>query len=288
MKNTIKLFLTGILILALLSLNLRANDLATGVAHGVNHLKDVAQVLAIKCGSQEQKEQRFQYYEAKTREFLKYLGCADADTIAIFPMEKEDSCYTWADGICTPHGMLLKMDKISSPAEMLFLCAHEASHHACRHVQLNSTEKIANKLLFGKLRKIRDFLHNYTLDQEREADRTAAKMLCENGYGWVVEEVSHVRHNSALLGFQNIKDHPSFQEQSQFLSDIVKKTHTHSSVAYKTGKYGLEAIAAAALGIVIGAAITQGIKQCSNITKVLGNIVREEEPEDTESNSSVT
>lgn len=286
MKHTIKLFFTSILILAILSLNLRANNLATGIAHGFETLTDTAQVIAIQCGSQEQKEKRFQYYEAKTREFLKYLGCADADTIAIFPMEREDACYAWADGICTPHGMLLKIDKISSPAEMLFLCAHEASHHACRHVQLSSTEKIADKILFGKLRKIRNFLHNHTLDHEREADRTAAKMLCEHGYGWVVEAVSHVRHSSALLGFQNIKDHPSFQEQSQFLSDTIKKTHTESSIAYKTGKYGLEAIAGASIGIVIASGITQGIKQCSSVTKFFGNLLREEEIEATESNIS--
>jgi|GEM_PF-2828140 len=282
MKNTIKLFLTSTLMLAPLSFNLKANNLATGIAHGVDLLKDTAQVVAIKCGSVEQKEKRFQYYEAKTREFLKYLGCADADTIGIFPMEKEYQCHKYCDGLCTPHGILLKIDKISPPAEMLFMCAHEASHHACRHVQHNSAVKIADTLLFGKLRTILNHLHNYTLNQEREADLTAAKMLCKHGYGWVVEEVAQTRHNSALLGFENIKDHPSYKEQSQFLSDTVQNTQAQSSVTYKAGKYGVHTAAGIMLGAVIGTVLAQGIKQCFQATKFLGDFLSEDDTEDTE------
>jgi hypothetical protein len=150
------------------------------------------------------------YYADRTREFLGYLGCRNPERIPIRKMSRNDQWYDTAAGYANGTAIYLNEDvfvRNQSEGISLFTCAHEAAHHALGHpyqVQRN------------------------VLDIEREADETAARMLCNYGYRWVVrQEVDHLRRcvNAGQGGWTD-GQHPTIQQRYAYLSRILERKDT--------------------------------------------------------------
>jgi hypothetical protein len=152
----------------------------------------------------------FKFYEAKTREFLEYLKYPNADQIEIYPMAEDDPRHEHAAGYASSNGTIvlqLYENRGWSDAYCLFTCAHEAAHHACGHVGLTG--------MFDK----RD-----SFAIEKEADVTAARMLCAHGYRWVVEKEVEYLFRQVESGHElNDGIHPSYKEKHVYLAAVLQE-----------------------------------------------------------------
>ena len=166
-------------------------------------LQSALQLQAIGLGAECQKAQRFTYYEKKTREFLGYLNCPNAQTAPISAMQKDDERYQSCAGYAGVNGIVLNLDRATFD---LFTCAHEAAHYALKHHKSGRP----------------------SLEVEQEADCTAARLLCLYGHRPVVEfQISQLYMNNTLMGYEHHDGmHPSYEKQYAYLSAILCETDT--------------------------------------------------------------
>lgn len=146
------------------------------------------------------------YYTRYTHEFLGYLGQNNPTAVQISKITPNDRFYKGAAGYACAAGIYINEDLLASKpfpeAVKLFTCAHEAAHFALGHP-------------YQVRRPI--------LEIEQEADETAARMLCNNGYRWIVQ--GHVNNLNNLvkagLGDSSDKVHPTYRQQHRYLSAIL-------------------------------------------------------------------
>ncbi len=156
------------------------------------------------------------YYTDHTREFLSLLGHKNPSAVPVRKIDKNDPQHetTHKSGLCVAgytdgRAIYLNEDffaKNYSEGINLFTCAHEAAHYVLKHPQQRGRN---------------------SLEIEKEADVHAARMLCKNGYKWVVrDEVNHLRQLvNAGQGHLTDGKHPTLQEQYDYLSKILENNH---------------------------------------------------------------
>jgi len=148
-----------------------------------------------------------EYYTRYTHEFLGYLGQNNPLVVPVSKITPNDRFYKGAAGYACADGIYINEDLLASKpfpeAVKLFTCAHEATHFALGHP-------------YQVKRKV--------LEIEQEADVEAARMLCRNGYRWIVQgHVDNLR-NLVNAGRGNHTDgqHPTTQQQHTYLSAVLK------------------------------------------------------------------
>ncbi|HLG29952.1 MAG TPA: hypothetical protein VI387_07055 [Candidatus Brocadiales bacterium] len=147
-----------------------------------------------------------EYYTRYTREFLGCLGHKNPSAVPVNKITPNDRYYKGAAGYASATGININEDFLASKpfseAVKLFTCAHEATHFALGHpYQVN--------------RKV--------LEIEQEADVEAARMLCKNGYTWIVQgHVDNLRRLvNAGLGDRSDGQHPTYRQQYGYLSNVL-------------------------------------------------------------------
>jgi hypothetical protein len=177
-----------------------------------NRKKKPTQTTIIKAVSAAD-TQSFAYYQQKTYEFLGNLNAQNRHAVTVEIMPTTDPHYRDCAGYANGSVIRLNMEsfKRQSNAQNLFTCAHEAAHYACGHT----------------------YVHPYAAKRssfvvEREADETAARMLCKHGYAWVVEECVSQLSLHMRYGDAHTSDgiHPTYAQQHEYLKTIV--AHNHS------------------------------------------------------------
>lgn len=147
-----------------------------------------------------------QYYTDHTRQFLGYLGQKNPSAVPIKKMSKNDPNYHVAAGYSDGSSIYLNEDFFAKPGRSkgtnLFTCAHEAAHHALHHAYQG---------------------HRNGLEIEKEADVEAARMLCKNGFRWVVEQEVAMLKNLVQAGQGHYTDgkHPTTQQQYVYLGKVL-------------------------------------------------------------------
>lgn len=153
------------------------------------------------------------YYADYTRKFLGFLGHKNPSAVPVRKIDKNDSQHktTHNSGLCVAgytdgKAIYLNEDffaKNYSEGINLFTCAHEAAHYVLKHPQQTGRSSLVI---------------------EKEADMYAARMLCKNGYKWVVQD--EVRHLGQLVdsGQGHLTDgkHPTIHEQYVYLSKVLE------------------------------------------------------------------
>ena len=164
------------------------------------------------------------YYTDHTREFLSFLGHKNPSTVPVRKMDKNDSQHEtthksglYVAGYTDGRTIYLNEDffaKSHSEGINLFTCAHEAAHYVLGHSRQAGRS---------------------SLEIEKEADVHAARMLCKNGYKWVLRD--EVRHLKQLVdseqGHLTDGKHPTMQEQYVYLSKILENNREDNP--YKAG-----------------------------------------------------
>jgi hypothetical protein len=146
-----------------------------------------------------------EYYTRYTHEFLGYLGQSNPTAVSIQKISPNDPFYK-AAGYANGKSIYINEDLLARmrvpEATKLFVCAHEATHHALRHAYQTKRN---------------------VLEIEQEADVQAAHMLCTHGYRWVVEQqVQHLgRLVSAGKGGYTDGQHPTTQQQHNYLKAVL-------------------------------------------------------------------
>jgi hypothetical protein len=154
-----------------------------------------------------------EYYTHHTHKFLGFLGHPNPSQVPIRKMDKNDPQHktTRKSGLSVAgytDGSVIYLNedffaKNNSESINLFTCAHEAAHYMLGHS--HQTRKNNIKM-------------------EKEADVHAARMLCKNGYKWVVK--GEVHHLARLVqtgqGDLSDGDHPTIEEQHKYLSKVLK------------------------------------------------------------------
>jgi hypothetical protein len=127
------------------------------------------ELLETAVNSHENQEDLFSFYSNRTQEFLGYLGCKNAEQIPVYRMTDKDSKYiltltvaSYTDG----HKIVIRTDDNHNRFHRLFAFAHETACYTLNHHRDTQPAK----------------------ELEMEANITAARMLCTNGYRWVVKE----------------------------------------------------------------------------------------------------
>lgn len=146
----------------------------------------------------------FSYYVRMTREFLYNFGCSDCDTVPIKKMGRYKSKPGWVvRAYRDSSGIYLNEEVFAqeSVGSNLFTCAHEAAHHR-----------------FHKPGYV-------SLQIEREADTKAAKMLCDFGYTWVLQDKIDDFQELIEDGSGNWCDgkHPTVRERRAYLKKILER-----------------------------------------------------------------
>lgn len=158
------------------------------------------------------------YYTRYTHEFLGYLGQNNPSAVPISKIMPSDAFYKGAAGYAGATGIHINEDLLArlklSEGVKLFTCAHEATHFALGHPYQ---------------------IRRNVLEIEQEADVEAGRMLCRNGYRWVLEE--HVDHLRRLVqaGRGNHTDghHPTTQQQYVYLNQVLAMNQGNAIPAKK-------------------------------------------------------
>ncbi|HRN78161.1 MAG TPA: hypothetical protein PLU71_02900 [Candidatus Dependentiae bacterium] len=152
--------------------------------------------------------QSFAYYQQKTREFLTNLGVRNANAVKIEHLQGSNDL---GHVIFINGSMKIRLNEQAfrnvSEEERLFTCAHEAAHYARNHPRSNRASLVI----------------------EQEADEYAARMLCANGYRWVVQEICNFAYQFVLYGQGHVQPgsgHPSYAAQYAYFSQILQATPT--------------------------------------------------------------
>jgi|GEM_PF-3333188 len=165
------------------------------------------------------KDPFFKIYQEYTHKFLEKLGYKRAKEVHIFEMSSWDDNYQFASAYTNGFGITLNLNLFRSGdsiASNLFTCAHEAAHVALGHTTmvLHDGEKFKKDT-------------PPSMAKEREADIAAARMLCANGYWWVVEgHISTLTFGNKLeyRGNNPSLCHPSWQEARKYLAQVLQET----------------------------------------------------------------
>ncbi len=159
-----------------------------------------------------------EYYTRYTREFLGYLGQNNPSAVPVSKVTPNDKFYKGAAGYACASGIYINEDLLARQpfpeAVKLFVCAHESAHFALGHP-------------YQVKRKV--------LEIEQEADVEAARMLCKNGYRWVVQGHVNNLRNLVNAGRGNYTDgqHPTTQQQYVYLNAVLANSPNSGKVAPK-------------------------------------------------------
>lgn len=190
-------------------------DLKSALIHEFSNVKAITQLTAAHVGYKLKNSEQYAYYTDKTREFLKNLGYKNAATLPIIATHShnykslEKNRFARAPkSFANITGIVLRFGRNESEDAKLFTCAHEAAHIACGHC--NIMTRLINK--------------QDSFACEKEADITAARMLCNNGYRWVVEKEVENLFYTVKSGYEhNDGIHPSFKETYEYLSAVLQE-----------------------------------------------------------------
>ncbi len=178
------------------------------------------------------KDPFFKIYQEYTHKFLENLGYNRAKEVHVFEMSSWDENYQFAAGYSNVFGITLNLNQFrfgDSIASNLFVCAHEAAHIALGHTTII----------------LHDTTNQYKKDtppstkKEREADIAAARMLCANGYWWVVE--GHISTLTLAKKLEYSGGHPSlchpdWQEARNYFEQILRETPRASDTSQEKTK----------------------------------------------------
>ncbi|HRN78162.1 MAG TPA: hypothetical protein PLU71_02905 [Candidatus Dependentiae bacterium] len=165
--------------------------------------------------------QSFAYYQQKTREFLTHLGVNNANAVQVKRLQRSNNSvlgHTAFSGTFNHLGIMVRGSmeiclneqafRHISEGMRLFTCAHEAAHYARNHPMTATLQ--GNRVQVIRL--------------EQEADEYAARMLCANGYRWVVQEVCNNAYQFVRNGQGHIQpdhEHPSYSTTYGYLTQIL-------------------------------------------------------------------
>lgn len=153
------------------------------------------------------------YYADHTREFLGYLGHKNPSAVPIRKISRDNARYKLS-GYTNGIAIYLNEDIFARKAEglNLYVCAHEAAHFVLRH-----SYQAGNR---------------NCLEIEEEADVTAARMLCRNGYRWVVEQQVSMLKKLINAGHGDWSDnkHPTNQQEYVYLNKVLGTSYERNPV----------------------------------------------------------
>jgi len=181
--------------------------------------------------------QPFAYYQNKTHEFLTNLGAHNANTVRVERLQTRDnntlghtSFVGTIRGNVMTHGtyrICLNENAFRNISESmrLFTCAHEAAHYTCNH----------------PMRIMAQGHQNNVVQFEQEADEYAARMLCANGYMWVVQDVCNNAQRLVTRGQGHVspdQDHPTYGATYNYLSRILQQHRQQGATAQPRAQRG--------------------------------------------------
>jgi len=170
-------------------------------------------------------------YQEYTHKFMETLGYSRAKQVHVFEMSSWDDAYRHAAAYSDPTGIILNLNqfKHDSIATNLFECAHEAAHIALGHTYIVHHLDETNR---------HKKMSPPSTAEEQEADIAAARMLCNNGYRWVVEG-----YRMGLIGGCDVYSghashvHAPRATQREYLAQVLRETRAIFNVqesAYET------------------------------------------------------